>query len=151
MSFARFLAAGHVTVGSDIVQRITPAPYWLWREADFLDLHAVAQTNIVMNPPFFRAKGAEAFIRHAFKLATGKVAAFVDLKFLAGSSRANGLYAEMPPDRVWMITPRPSCPPGEYLQAGNTAGGGTADWVWLVWDIASPTGETSFGWLRRDM
>lgn len=97
MSFARFLAAGHVTVGSDIVQRITPAPYWLWREADFLDLHAVAQTNIVMNPPFFRAKGAEAFIRHAFKLATGKVAAFVDLKFLAGSSRANGLYAEMPP------------------------------------------------------
>ena len=101
-----------------------------------------------MNPPFVRAKGAEAFIRKALALASGKVAAFVDIRFIASAKRANGLFADFPPCRIWVVIPRPSCPPGSYLEAGNKAGGGTADWCWIVWDKTAPTQATHFGWLR---
>ena len=79
-----------------------------------------------------------------------KVAAFVDIKFLAGGGRANGLYRELPPNRVWIITPRPSCPPGEVLKAGGKAEGGTADWIWMVWGKTAPHSGTVIDWLRAD-
>lgn len=139
--------AGLNGYGADLVRRAGQNPAWFAGVQDFLEDHR-PRHNIIMNPPFFRAKGAEAFIRHALDVSAYKVAAFVDLKFLAGSGRANGLYAEHPPSRVWIVTPRPSCPPGEYLLAGNEAGGGTADWVWLVWDKTEPFTGTGFGWLR---
>ena len=106
--------------------------------------------NIVCNPPFFRAVGAEAFIRKALSLATGKVAMFVDVRFLAGAKRANGLFAELAPSRVYIITPRVSCPPGTYLLTGATAGNGTSDWCWVVWDLGAPRGETRLIWLREN-
>lgn len=65
------------------------------------------------------------------------------------SACAAGLYAECPPRRIYILTPRPSCPPGEYLLNGGKAGGGTADWCWLVWDLQSPHTGTTFHWLRR--
>lgn len=137
--------------GSDIVCRVPDRPIWFWREIDFLNdggmLRGIA--NVVTNPPFFRAKGTEAFIRRALALASGKVAVFVDLKFLASQRRADGLWREHPPARIWQLADRPSCPPGAYLAAGNEAGGGTADWCWLVWDLTAPSGDTRFGWLRR--
>lgn len=139
--------AGLNGYGCDLVRRQGQDPAWFDGTRDFLADHR-GRHNIIMNPPFFRAKGAEAFIRHALAITTYKVAAFVDLKFLGGTGRANGLYAEHPPSRVWIVTPRPSCPPGEYLLAGNEAGGGTADWVWVVWDKTAPGGRTDFGWLR---
>lgn len=141
------IRAGVPVVWTDIKRRVNR--FWFRSEIDFLayDGPALAQ-NIVMNPPFFRAKGAEAFIRKALALATGKVVAFVDIKFLAGGGRAAGLFAEHPPVRVWSLSPRPSCPPGEYLAAGGKAEGGTADWVWLVWDRTAPSAPTTFGWLR---
>lgn len=142
-------AAGYEATGSDVVRRAGAERPWFIGECDFLEVAAISQANIVMNPPFFRAKGAEAFIRKALALATGKVCAFVDVKFLAGTGRANGLFAEHPPHRIWIITPRPSCPPGEYLLAGNKAEGGTADWCWLVWDQTAPKALTHLGWLRR--
>lgn len=64
--------------------------------------------------------------------------------------RAAGLFAELPPSRVWVVTPRVSCPPGSYLAAGNKAGNGSSDWCWLVWDLRRPTARPEFGWLRRD-
>lgn len=141
--------AGVEVYGTDIVRR-TDDKDILLGERDFLtNPPAFPPPNFVMNPPFFRAKGAEAFIRQALSLASGKVCAFVDVKFLAGAQRANGLFTEHPPSRVWILTPRPSCPPGAYLAAGNKAGGGTADWCWLVWDLTSPAGPTQLGWLRR--
>lgn len=104
--------------------------------------------NIVMNPPFFKAAGAEAFIRRALEVATAKVAAFVDIRFLCGDDRASGLYAEMPPSRVYLITPRVSCPPGNFLAAGGKAGNGSSDWCWLVWDKTCPRSGTSLHRLR---
>lgn len=129
--------------GSDIVDR------GVGGVCDFLDpvYTFVDVPEIICNPPFYRAKGAEAFIRRALEVALVKVAMFVDVKFLAGSSRAQGLFADHPPSRVWIITPRPSCPPGELLKAGGKAEGGTADWCWLVWDIGRPAPGTRLGWL----
>ncbi len=138
-------SVGHAAVGTDIKRR-TEEDFFIG-EADFLTVRHIAQPNIIMNPPFFRAVGNEQFARRALSLATSKVAVFADLKFLAGGKRAAGFYAQHPPSRIYILTPRPSCPPGEYLRAGNKAGGGTADWVWLVWDLTAPRAAPTFHWL----
>ena len=77
-------AAGYDAIGSDIVDRTNGAS-WFQGELDALKdyshdfLALTGAPNIVMNPPFYRAKGAEAFIRRALGIATGKVVAFVDI------------------------------------------------------------------------
>jgi|SRR6185312_4665094 len=143
---SELLASGYAATGSDVVDR-TGRASWFAGEIDFLTCGGRLE-NICMNPPFFRAKGAEAFIRKALCIAKGKVAAFVDIRFLAGSDRAQGLFSEHPPHRIWVVTPRVSCPPGTYLAAGNKAGNGSSDWCWLVWDRTAPRPYASaFHWL----
>lgn len=147
----RFLAAGHMATGSDLVQRIN-AP-WHLGVSDFLaadTLGAFGAQNVCFNPPFYRAIGAEDCIRRALTLAPGKVAAFVEKRFTGGAGRAKGLFYDHPPSRLWEITPRPSCPPGAFLAAGGRASGGTMDYVWLVWDAErSPPGSPYVGaWLK---
>lgn len=137
--------AGLEAYGHDVKDRTNGAP-WFQAEEDFLT-SAGRWSNMVMNPPYFGGKGTEAFIRHAFPLVQRKLCVFVDRRFLTGKGRAQGLYSELPPSRVWEITPRPSCPPGEWIEAGNKAGGGTADYCWLVWDRDAPRGLTRLGWL----
>jgi hypothetical protein len=140
------LAAGLAAYGSDIKQRTDAA--WFKGERDFLQAGPSPRArDLITNPPFFRAKGTEAFIRKALVVACGKVAIFTDVKFLAGQGRARGLFKDHPPSRVWIITPRPSCPPGAHLVAGGVASGGTADWCWLVWD-EKRAGESVLGWIR---
>lgn len=139
---------GYQATGSDIAYRGTGnVPTWWLEPQDFL-ADRRQYRNIAMNPPYFSGKGTEAFIRHALTVASEKVCVFVDRRFLTGKTRANGLYAEHPPTRVWEITPRPSCPPGEWLATGNVAGGGTQDFCWLVWDLTSSAGRTALGWLK---
>jgi hypothetical protein len=139
-------AAGYVAVGSDVVYREPCSRPVI--VGDFLDpLFLINPQNVVCNPPYFGGKGTEAFIRKALRVASGKVAIFVDKRFLAGAKRAAGLFKDHPPTRVWIITPRPSCPPGAWLAAGNKAGGGTADYVWLVWDLTAPASMTQLAWL----
>ena len=139
--------SGVEATGSDITRRCAVARAWWRGERDFLS-DLTPRSSICMNPPYFSGKGTEAFIRRALTVASDKVCVFVDRRFLTGNARAAGLYAEFPPTRVWEITPRPSCPPGEWLAAGNVPGGGTADYCWLVWNLAEPTGRTELGWLR---
>lgn len=141
-------AADYAAIGTDVVDR--GAPHFAGIR-DFLTCAAAGLApNLVFNAPFYRAEGTEAFIRHALTLVhpeIGKVAAFVDLKFLASARRAGGLYAEHPPARIHVLGRRPSCPPGEMLAAGGKASGGTADWCWLVWDGTGPRRGTQLGWL----
>lgn len=142
--------AAYDTTGLDMEDRGAPGHLFqgVW---DFLQHEPWGEPadNIVMNPPFGGGKLAEAFIRHALTFTSGKVCAFVDKRFLTGDKRAEGLFADHPPTRVWIITPRPSCPPGAYLAAGGKAGGGTADYCWLVYDLTAPATGTTLGWLRR--
>lgn len=143
-------SAGYRAIGSDVVKRVDGAKWWWARDdrRDFLrDFDVALAPNVVSNPPYFGGKGTEAFILKALSIASGKVAIFVDKRFLAGVKRAVGLFKDHPPTRVWIITPRPSCPPGEWIAAGNKAGGGTADYVWLVWDVTAPAGGTQLCWL----
>ncbi len=143
-------AAGYSVIGTDVVDRGAVMNGLI----DFEDYDGPALApNIIMNPPYFRARGAEVFIRKAIEVVGskadgGKVAAFVDHRFIAGKERATGLFREWPPTRIWQVTPRPSCPPGKWLEAGNKAGGGTADYVWLIWELSDPRKTTHFGWLR---
>lgn len=143
---------GYPAIGADIVRRVPENTSWFARERNFLtDEHWFDYPeNCVMNPPFFKAKGLEAFIRHALSIFSGKVCVFADVKFLAGATRANGLFREHPPQRVWIITPRPSCPPGHVLKEGGKASGGTADWCWMVWSGTEPKGPTRLGWFRSE-
>lgn len=140
---------GVAAFGSDVVNRgLSLDDGWLG-EIDFLAHEQMLSPNIVCNPPFFRARGAEAFIRQALEVATCKVCMFVDIRFVAGAERASGLFQDKPPDRIWIVTPRVSCPPGTYLAAGNKAGNGSSDWCWLVWNTGLRTKGTQLGWLRK--
>ena len=143
------ISAGCEAVGTDIVDRSPIEPPWFYGEIDFLTAFGPSLApNIVTNPPFYRAKGAEAFIRKALLFATGKVCAFVDIRFVAGNGRATGLFKEHPPTRIWVLHPRVSCPPGEYLEAGGKAGNGSSDWCWLVFDLTAPAAHTELKWLN---
>ncbi|BCJ90021.1 hypothetical protein IZ6_07560 [Terrihabitans soli] len=141
--------------GSDIVRRVPEETAWFLREHDFLkdDFeklgidHRHAPLNIINNPPYFGAQGTEDFIRKALSLATGKVAIFTELRFLGSKSRAEGLFREHPPTRIHIVLPRPSCPPGTYIEAGHKPQGGTADWCWIVWDREAIGMPTQFNWL----
>lgn len=147
------LRAGHLAVGTDVVKRGLGFCEGWRGEHDFLTgepaPHACFSTpaNFVMNPPFFRAVGAEAFARKALSIAKGKVAVFSDVRFLLGGKRAVGFYAEHRPARVWLLSPRPSCPPGDFLLEGGKAEGGSQDWCWIVWDTTVTATETKIDWL----
>jgi hypothetical protein len=129
---------GHRTFGADIVLR-GPVGCDAWAKRDFLvdapftfDGEPYA---VVFNPPYGAGKLLEAFIRRALALdePSVKVCAFVPDKFLYSGTRANGLFSEHPPARVYPIWPRPSCPPGQFLLEGGKATGGVANFSWMVW------------------
>jgi hypothetical protein len=135
--------------GTDIVRRMYSRPAWFPGVLDFLEARKDLRRRreIISNPPYLKAKGAEAYIRRALALpGVEKVAMVVNAKFVAGQGRARGLYAELPPDRVRPISPRPSMPPGEWLANGEKAGGGIEDFVWLVWDRREPEASSRLIW-----
>jgi hypothetical protein len=112
--------------------------------ADFLKCtDNQASPYIVCNPPF---NIAAEFVLHALKLgATEKVAAVFPTARL---NAAHWLH-NTPLQRVWMMTPRPSMPPGHVISAGGKPGGGKMDYCWLVWDRAH-VGAAEIRWLKRD-
>jgi hypothetical protein len=144
------ISRGGEAIGTDLRARYgVEAEPWFAGISDFMDESTVQPLarNIVMNPPYGKAKLAEAFIRKAAAWpGIQKVAAFTNAKFLFGSGRNAGLWTAIPPHRVYPVNPRPSCPPGEFLRAGGKATGGVENFCWLVWDIADPTGRTEFIW-----
>lgn len=124
---------GYNTTASDVVDR----GYGDIRDF-FLDLRR--RQNIICNPPY---KIAERFILHAIEVTDGKVAAIVNLKFLASQGRRDRLFFRHPPANVLILSQRPSMPPGG---SGIAAKGGTADYCWIVWDNVAG-GDTRVSWL----
>ena len=51
--------------------------------------------------------------------------------------------------RIWLLTPRPSTPPGRVIAAGQKPGGGKTDFCWLVFEQGY-TGRPELNWLHRD-
>ncbi len=134
-------AFGHCAKATDIVDR----GYGHFHGArDFYAAGMFELTaNIVSNPPFDRF---ELFANQALKLARNKVA----LIWLVPRLNAARWLAGTPLARIWLLTPRPSMPPGHTITAGQKPGGGTQDFCWLVWEQGY-RGKPELGWMHRDV
>lgn len=113
--------------------------------------------NIVANPPYGNRPNPlpgerRRLEEHALDLAldrvTGKVAFFLDSKWMNGADRGQWLESK-PLYRVYVLGPRPSCPPGHVLEAGGAAGNGTTDFAWFVF-LRGFQGYPTLHFLRRD-
>lgn len=101
-----------------------------------------SRDNIVCNPPFHIVAD---FTLHALQVASRKVA----IIFPVARLNAAHWIAGTPLARVWLMTPRPSMPPGHVIAAGHKPQGGKMDFCWLVFDHAHK-GNAELRWLRRD-
>lgn len=136
--------AGRLAVGSDIVDRGGRE-----RDHDFFRHRPfpVGPVAIVSNPPF---DVALEWALRALSLDLGPVALIVQLRFLAGLTRAH-LYAEFPPAYEAVFSDRPSMPPGTKVDELGAAAfsGGTIDFACVVWN-ADRLGPTISRKLYRD-
>lgn len=110
---------------------------------DFLTHDGViSNTNVITNPPF---NIADRFALHALKFLPAKVAIIFPTARLNAAHWIQGT----PLRRVWLMTPRPSMPPGHVIARGEKPGGGKMDYCWLVWERGY-SAEPELRWLRRD-
>jgi hypothetical protein len=134
---------GLSATGIDLVYRGFPPEKMLHRRqvADFF-LCSQAFDCVVCNPPF---NIASQFAQHALKLAIRKVA------MIFPTARLNAAHwlKDTPLRRVWLMSPRPSMPPGHVIAAGGKPGGGKMDYCWLVWERGYK-GIPELRWLYRD-
>jgi hypothetical protein len=131
------IGAGLEAVGTDIVNR---GYVGLSDTVDFLSCTFGRCPNIVCSPPFNIVK---AFALHALSLAD-KVAMVCPTARLNAARWLQGT----PLMRVWLMTPRPSMPPGHVIRNGGKASGGKTDFCWLVWS-KDHTGPAELRWLQR--
>jgi hypothetical protein len=135
-------AAGHTVLGSDIVDRGNRFGLSCLKR-DFLTWHGRIRGDVVSNPPFDHVR---EFCEHALNLEASKVAIICLVRRL----NAARWLQDLPLRRIWLLTPRPSMPPGSWIAKGNKPGGGTQDFCWLVFERGY-AGEPSIGWLHRDL
>lgn len=96
--------------------------------------------NIVTNPPY---NSAEAFVRKGVELANNKFALLLRLAFLEGANRANTIFSESPPSRVWVFSERITF----YMAGADRKGSGTTAYAWFVWDKTAKH-STELKWLK---
>lgn len=96
--------------------------------------------NIVTNPPY---NAAEGFVKVGVSQAKKKFALLLRLAFLEGANRANTIFAQMPPSRVWVFSERITF----YPAGAEVKGSGTTAYAWFVWDKDAPS-ETQLKWLK---
>jgi hypothetical protein len=110
---------------------------------DFLFASAPAEAfNVVTNPPFGLAR---AFVERALTLGAVKTA----IIFPTARLHAARWLKPLPLAKIYLLTPRPSMPPGEVIARGEKPGGGKTDFCWLVFDRAH-SGPPTMWWLHRD-
>lgn len=130
-------SCGASATGADLVDR----GFERGGVQDFFDCDQVLDC-IVCNPPF---NIASHFALHAIKLAQRKVAIIFPTARLNAAHWLKGT----PLRRVWMLSPRPSMPPGYVIAAGGKPQGGKSDFCWLVWERGYQ-GAAEIRWLYRD-
>lgn len=134
-------AAGFHVYASDIVDR---GYRNLCETSDFLKCNdQCASPNIVCNPPF---NIASQFALHALSLGATKKVAMI---FPTARLNAAKWLQKTPLSTVWLMTPRPSMPPGHVIARGEKPKGGKKDFCWLVW-TKNYKGPAELKWLRRD-
>jgi hypothetical protein len=135
-------AADHdyTSIGSDIVKRGK-----FDTTSDFLSSRPWRPTSsfsIVCNPPFDHV---EEFFQRALQIGARKIAMICLLRRLPAAH----WLERLPITTIYLLTPRPSMPPGEWIEAGNAPGGGTQDFVWVVARHGAK-GQPKMQWLSRD-
>lgn len=132
--------AGHEAVGTDVVDR---GWHGFGGRLDFIGSGNAYAPNIVANPPF---NIVGRFARRAIDLP-----GVVKVAMIFPTARLNAAHwiHDTPLARVWLMTPRPSMPPGHTIAAGEKPGGGKMDFCWLVWERGH-VGTPVMQWLRRD-
>jgi hypothetical protein len=96
--------------------------------------------NIVTNPPY---NCAEGFVASGVKHAKKKFALLLRLAFLEGANRANTIFKNHPPARVWVFSERITF----YPKGVDPKGSGTTAYAWFVWDKDAP-GSTELKWFK---
>jgi hypothetical protein len=130
---------GYKTYATDIVDR---GYQHFDQTLNFLLCERPLGNNIITNPPF---QICDQFLRHALKLDVNAVA----MIWLARRLNAAHWLADTPLARVYLLTPRPSMPPGEMIARGEKPRGGKQDFVWLVFR-RDHVGPPELRWLHRD-
>ncbi len=133
--------------GTDLFDR--GAPHFVG-EHDFLGdqrglFEAGGPLSIFFNPPFSYQDGrltralAERMCRRALEIATHQVGALLPLKWLASEGRYR-LFTEHTPAGVYVLTERPSMPPGDKIEdlGRNAYARGKIDYMWVLWDKRRP-------------
>ena len=135
-------AAGHAVKYSDIIDRgYDPQGRKIIR--DFLEPNWPTVDNVVTNPPFDLF---ENFAHQALTLTRRKV---VMIWLVRRLNAAHRWLRSTPLRRIYLMTPRPSMPPGHVISRGEKPGGGTQDFCWLVWEHGF-RGRSELSWLTRD-
>jgi hypothetical protein len=130
-------AAGLSNFASDI------AEHGYGPRQDFLTAPAPAAVfSVVTNPPF---RLARAFVERALTLGAVKTV----IIFPTARLNAARWLEQTPLARIWLLTPRPSMPPGEAILRGEKPAGGRVDFCWLVFEVGY-CGASMVRWLRRD-
>ena len=125
---------GHKVESSDLYDRGFGEP-----GIDFLTNRRSVR-NIITNPPYNSAQG---FIEAAAENGAEKFALLLRLAFLEGAKRANTIFSDIPPNRVWVFSERITF----YMKGASRAGSGTTAYAWFVWDKSAP-GTTELKWLK---
>ena len=131
------IQAGHSAYGSDITDR-----GWDSTPQDFF-AHTDLHDNIVCNPPFALLS---AFSHRALTRSRHKVAMLWPVARL----NAARWLQDTPLLRIWLLSPRPSMPPGHVITDGGKASGGKTDYCWLVWQNGASNGHPEIRWMCRD-
>jgi hypothetical protein len=140
-------AAGFTPVGGDVVDRLdrrelADVPFQV---CDFLkDSPVRSAWSIACNPP---SDYVQEFCERALEIATYKVAMLMLLRRLPAAR----WLQRLPLETIYLLTPRPSMPPGHWIAAGNKPSGGSQDFCWLVIN-KTMNQQTSprVKWLHRD-
>ena len=130
--------AGYTVIAADIIDQGYPGCL----VQDFLDRKPTPPT-VVGNPPF---NAVEAFASHALELGARKVA----LLFPVARLNAARWLKELPLRRIWLLTPRPSIPPGYVIARGEKPGGGKTDFTWLIFERDTPARQRSTGCIATE-
>jgi hypothetical protein len=134
-------AAGLPTFASDLIDRgygIAPL--------DFLTEPApiAPPFSVVTNPPHEK-NSEQIFAQRAFELGAVKVVLLMQTTKLHAAWRwLTSLHLA----RVYLLTPRPSMPPGELLKTGMKPEGGRYDFSWAVFDPLH-RGPPTLAWLKK--
>ena len=139
--------SGFTAVGSDIIDRLDRRDLEqdvAFHVCDFLKGSPIRSAwSIVCNPPF---DYVQEFCERALEIATCKVAMLVPLRRLPAAR----WLQRLPLETVWLLTPRPSMPPGSWIAAGNAPSSGSQDFCWLIFHKQMNATAPRLCWLHRD-